>query len=164
MMSAMSKTIRHEMPYDAPVETVAAMLADPAFREEVCRSQGSTRIDVSVDVDGDTKDVRIDQWMPTAGVPSFAKRIVGDETNIVQTEAWSSPTLGDITVTIPGKPGDMTGTATLVEDGAGTVETVELTIKVKIPVVGGKLEGLIGDLLLKALKAEHKVGRGYLSR
>ena len=39
-----------------------------------------------------------------------------------------------------------------------------LTVKVNIPLVGGKLEGLIADLLLKALKAENKVGRDYLSR
>ena len=36
-----------------------------------------------------------------------------------------------------------------------TAETVDLTIKVSIPLVGGKIEGLIADLLLKALKAEN---------
>ena len=58
----------------------------------------------------------------------------------------------------------MTGTAVLeaTADG-GTVETVELVVKVRVPLVGGKLEGLIADLLLKALKAEHHVGRDYLS-
>jgi hypothetical protein len=163
----MAKTIRHEMHYDASIEQVAAMLGDPAFREEVCRSQGVTKVEVDITADGDPggpKQVRIDQWQPTQGVPGFAKKIVGDETNIVQEETWTSATHGDITVTIPGKPGDMKGTAVLVEDGAGTVETVELTVKVKIPVVGGKLEGLIADLLLKALKAENKAGRAYLSR
>ena len=160
----MSKTIKHELTYDAPVEAVTAMLADPAFREEVCRYQKFTRYDVTVDVDGETKKVVIDQWQPTQGMPSFAKKIVGDETNIVQEEHWTSPTYGDITVTIPGKPGTMTGTAVVAASGAGTVETVTLTVKVNIPLVGGKLEGLIADLLLKALKAENKVGRDYLSR
>ncbi|GAA5143210.1 DUF2505 domain-containing protein [Nocardioides marinquilinus] len=161
----MAKTIRHEMHYDASIDQVAAMLADPAFREEVCRSQGVTKVEVDVTPGADgAKQVRIDQWQPTQGVPGFAKKIVGDETNIVQEESWTSATHGDITVTIPGKPGDMKGTAVLVEDGAGVVETVELTVKVKIPVVGGKLEGLIADLLLKALKAENRVGRDYLSR
>ena len=98
-------------------------------------------------------------------MPSFAKKIVGDETNIVQEEPGRARPHGDITVTIPGKPGDMTGTAALEPtDAGGTLETVELTVKVKIPLVAGKLEGLIGDLLLKALKAEYKVGRDYLSR
>ncbi|WP_139984301.1 DUF2505 domain-containing protein [Nocardioides litoris] len=159
----MAKTIRYEMAYDAPVERVAAMLADPKFREDVCAYQGVTKVEVTIDVDGETKEVTVDQVQPTAGVPSFAKKIVGDETNIVQRESWSSPTHGDVTVTIPGKPGEMTGTAVLTPTDAGTLEVVELTVKVKIPIVSGKLESLIGDLLLKALKAEYKVGRDYLS-
>jgi uncharacterized protein YndB with AHSA1/START domain len=160
----MAKTVKYEMAYDAPVEKVAAMLADPAFREDVCRFQGVTKVEVTIDVDGDTKTVKVDQVQPTAGVPSFAKKIVGDETNIVQEETWTSLTHGDVIVTIPGKPGDMRGTAVLEPtDTGGTLETVTLEVKVKIPVVGGKLEGLVGDLLLKALKAEYKVGRDYLS-
>jgi hypothetical protein len=58
----------------------------------------------------------------------------------------------------------MVGTALLTEDPDGTTETVNLTVKVNIPLVSGKIEGLIADLLLKALKAENKVGRDYLSR
>lgn len=160
----MSKQIRHELTYDAPMEQVAAMLGDQAFREEVCRYQGCTKVKASVEGSGATKQVVLDYWQPTQGVPGFAKKIVGDETNVVQSESWTSPTHGDITVTIPGKPGDMKGTADLAERDGGTVETVVLTVKVNIPLVGGKLEGLIGDLLLKALKAENKVGRDYLAR
>ena len=160
----MTKTITHELTYDAPVDAVTAMLADPAFREEVCRYQRCARYEVSIDVEGETKKVRIDQWQPTRGMPSFAAKVVGEETNIVQTETWTSPTHGELTMSIPGKPGTMTGTASIAESGVGTVETVSLTVKVNIPLVGGKLEGLIADLLLKALKAENKVGRDYLSR
>lgn len=161
----MSKTISFEMAYDAPVETVAAMLTDPTFREEVCTFQGGTKVEVTITGDINAKTVKVDQMQPTKGVPSFAKKIVGDETNILQEETWTSATHGDITVTIPGKPGDMSGTAVLVPtDAGGTLETVTLTVKVKIPLIAGKLESLIGDLLLKALKAEYKVGRDYLSR
>ena len=35
----MATTLTHEMTYDAPLADVAAMLADPAFREEVCADQ-----------------------------------------------------------------------------------------------------------------------------
>ncbi|CAN5330358.1 DUF2505 domain-containing protein [soil metagenome] len=160
----MATTITHELTYDAPVEAVTAMLGDPAFREEVCAYQRFTKYDVTIDVEGDTKKVRIDQWQPTHGMPSFAKKIVGEETNIVQAETWTSPTHGDITVSSPGKPGSMAGTASIATSGVGTVETVSLTVKVSIPLVGGKLEKLIADLLLKALQAENKVGRTYLSR
>jgi hypothetical protein len=34
---------------------------------------------------------------------------------------------------------------------------------VSIPLVGGKLEGLIGDLLAAALRTEERVGRRWLA-
>ena len=43
------------------------------------------------------------------------------------------------------------------------METVAGDIKVKIPMIGGKLEGLIGDLLTAALKTEERVGRAWLA-
>lgn len=159
----MSKRLVHEMTYDAPAERVLAMLADPAFREEVCAYQRVLRKAVTVETTAVGMDVVIDQFQSVKGLPSFATKLVGDEVNIIQRESWDGPR-GDIEVTIPGKPGDMRGTAVLVESGGTTTETVDLTIKVGIPLVGGKIEGLISDLLLKALTAEHKVGRAYLDR
>ena len=160
----MSKRIRHDLTYDAPVAEVAAMLRDEAFREEVCDYQRVISKKVTVTPRGDGMDVVIDMVQPARGIPSFAQKFVGDSINIVQAESWSSPTQGDITVTIPGKPGEMKGTAVLEESGSGTVESVDLTVKVNIPLVGGKLEGLIAGLLEKALVAENTVGREWLSR
>lgn len=159
----MSKRLVHEMTYDAPADRVLEMLADPAFREEVCDYQRVLRRTVTVETTASGMDVVIDQFQSVKGLPSFATKLVGDEVNIVQRESWTG-TRGDIEVTIPGKPGDMKGTAVVVESGGVTTETVDLTIKVGIPLVGGKIEGLISDLLLKALKAENKVGRTYLAR
>ena len=161
----MSTRIVHELIYDAPVEAVAAMLADKAFREEVCVAQRATKYDVSVEGEpGDPMKVHIDLWQPTDKVPSFAKKFVGAETNIVQTETWTSATHGDIHVTIPGKPGQIVGTAVLEERDGGTVETVTLDITVKIPLVAGKIEELLGKLFGSALRAENRTGVAYLAR
>ena len=159
----MSKRLVHELTYDAPADRVLAMLADPTFREEVCDYQRVLRRTVTVATTAVGMDVVIDQFQSVKGLPSFATKLVGDEVNIVQRESWDG-TRGEIEVTIPGKPGDMRGTAVVEESGGVTTETVDLTIKVGIPLVGGKIEGLISDLLLKALKAENKVGRTYLAR
>ena len=160
----MSRRLQHELSYDAPPDAVAAMLADRTFREEVCDFMGVLRHDVTIVDVGAGMHVTIDQWQPTSGVPSFAQKFVGAETNIVQREIWTTEELGDIHVTIPGKPGEMSGTARLTERQGGTVEVVDMTIKVGIPLLGGKLEDFISGMLLKALKAENKVGRDYLSR
>lgn len=160
----MSKKIRLELTYDAPVAAVAAMLADPAFREKVCDFQGVLRHSVSVEGAGAGMRVTIDQVQPARGIPSFATKFVGDEINIVQKESWSSAERATVEVTIPGKPGEMTGSVSLNESGGTTTEVVEFTITVRIPLVGSKIEGLIGDLLSKALRAENKVGRDYLAQ
>jgi hypothetical protein len=56
----------------------------------------------------------------------------------------------------------MKGTITLSPDGAGTHESVDAEIKVHIPLIGGKLEKLIADLLEAALKSEQRVGVAWL--
>lgn len=165
MMSAMTTQLVQTLTYDAPLERVAAMLADPSFREEVCRSQGATSYDVSVSGGaGDALQVRVEMDQPTDKVPSFARKIVGETTTIVQTESWPTPEHGDIQVTIPGKPGEMVGTARLVETGGVTTETVTLDVTVRIPLVGGKVEDLIAKLLGSALRAEERTGKAYLAR
>lgn len=160
----MTKRIRHDLTYDAPLADVAAMLRDPAFREEVCDRIGVLRSDVAVEDAGGGTRVRIDQVRSVDGLPSFASKFVGDEIHIVQTETWTTDDHADVEVVIPGKPGHMVGSARLAESGGTTTESVDLEIKVGIPLVGGKIEGLIGDLLVKALKAENEAGRDYLSR
>lgn len=164
----MAKTITHDLTYDAPPAAVYAMLTDPSFREEVCRRSGVLRQEVSVQpAGGDLSSgatVRIDQWQPAAGLPSFATKLVGDEIEIVQEETWTSPTEATVVVTIPGRPGDMSGQVQLVDEGGRTVEKIDMTIRVNIPLVGGKIESLVGDMLLKSLRVENTVGREYLSR
>ncbi len=159
----MATRLVHEMTYDAPLADVAAMLTDPAFREEVCATIGATSYAVTVE-GADRREVRIEMEQPTDRVPSFARKFVGATTTIVQSESWGTPERADVTVTIPGKPGEMRGTATLTESGGTTTETVDLEIKVKIPLVAGKIEELLAKLLTSALKAEQRTGRAWLAR
>ncbi len=160
----MSKRVVPDRTFDAPGAGVFAMMRDPAFREEVCARTGVLRQEVTIDGTDSTMEATIDQVQTAQGLPGFAKKFVGDTINVVQRESWASPAAGDITVTIPGKPGEMSGTATLTESDGTTTEHVDMSIKVNIPLVGGKIESLIGDRLLQALKAENEVGRSYLSR
>jgi hypothetical protein len=163
MMRGMKK-LTQELRYDgATIDQVHEMLADPAFREQVCDFQRVIRRDVEIKTSGDTMTVMIDQFQAADGVPSFARKFVGEEIHIRQEEDWTSREKGNLHITIPGKPGEMTGTALLTEDPDGTTETVNMTIKVNIPLVGGKIEGLIAELLTKALKAEQHVGRTWLA-
>ena len=162
MMAAMRLT--HTMSYDAPLAAVGAMLDDPTYRDDVVAAQGGSQGKVTFEQDGDTVVVEVSQLQPAEGIPGFAKKFVGDEIHLVQREEWTAADHADLHVTIPGKPGQMVGSIELSEDGGTTTETVDVVITVNIPLVGGKIEKLIGDLLRKALRAEEKVAHDYLSR
>lgn len=164
----MATKLSHDLTYDASLTEVGEMLMDPAFREEVCDAQGAIRRTVTVGPKAAGTEVVVDQVQPAQGIPGFARKFVGDEINLVQTEQWSDIDSviqgGTVDVVIPGKPGQMRGNIRLRESGGTTTETVEMEIKVSIPLVGGRIESLIADLLRKALKAENVVGRDYLGR
>lgn len=152
----------HTIEYDAAPDEVYAMLADADFREKVCLAMHAVENEVSIETDGDGMSVVVDQTQPAHGIPSFAKKFVGDHIRIVQAEAWTSPERAVLEVEIPGKPGHLKGEITL-KHGSGTVETVSGEIKVHVPMLGGKLEKLIGDLLGAALDTEQKIGRAWLA-
>jgi uncharacterized protein DUF2505 len=160
----MSTRLSYDLTYEAPLAAVSEMLMDPAFREEVCDAQGVLRHTVTVSEEGGATSVVVDQVQSAQGIPGFAKKFVGDEINLIQSEQWPDGESGTVEVVIPGKPGQMRGTIRLHESGGTTTETVQMEIKVSIPLVGGKIESLIADLLRKALKAENAVGRDYLAR
>jgi hypothetical protein len=63
----------HDLAYDAAPEAVAAMLADPAFREAVCAALHVLRHEVSVQGAGAGMQVVLDQTQPAKGIPSFAR-------------------------------------------------------------------------------------------
>ncbi|HEX6877729.1 MAG TPA: DUF2505 domain-containing protein [Nocardioidaceae bacterium] len=153
----------HTLRYDAPPEAVFAMLGEAVFREQVCEAQHTTEATAEVDGMDDTMTVTVDQRRPADGIPSFARKFVGDTIHIRQHEEWHSATDASLEVSVPGKPGHLKGSITLRPDGDGTIETVSGEIKVHIPLVGGKLEGLIAELLDHALRAEQRIGRIWLA-
>ena len=156
----MSTRLNKVLTYDATAEAVTAMLDDQEFREAVLERQRVMR--GSATVDGDV--VTIEQVRSADDIPSFAKKFVGDEILIVQTENWTSPTSADVRLAIPGKPGEAVGTLELVESGGTTTESIDLDVTVKIPLVGGKIEQLIAGIISAALDVEQKVGREWLAR
>ncbi len=160
----MAKTIRHELVYEGvSADRITQLVTDPAFREAVADYQRTVRNAVSVeDIGGGTRQVVVELVHGTERVPSFARKFVGNEIAIVQQENWNDGA-AEILVEIPGKPGDVKGKARIDQRGDDTVETIELTVKVSIPLVGSKIEELIGGFLVKAFNAEHKVGVKWLA-
>ena len=157
----MSTPVTFDMTYDAPLATVTAMLADQSFRERVCDAQRAASRSVSISGIPGTVDIAYTQ--ATAGIPSFAKKFVGSTVSVSQHETWSTPTAATIDIDAGVPIADIKGSVVLAERGAQTVETVTLQVSVKVPLVGGKLENLVADMMRKALTKEYEVGKTYLA-
>jgi uncharacterized protein YndB with AHSA1/START domain len=153
---------RHELSYDASPAEVFEMLADPGFRKRVGEALDVASADITLERDGDGFALTNDQVQQTGGLPSFAKKFAGETTRVIQTEEWSSPTGGTLRIEAPGKPTSMAGTIELVPDGSGTVEVVELEIRAKVPLVGGRLERLMADQVRSGMDTERGVGEAWL--
>ncbi len=154
---------RHELSYDAPPADVFAMLSDPAFREKVAAAQDVVSSDITLTPNGEGFDLVSKQVQNTAGLPAIAKKIAGDTTQAVITEHWADARGGSLEITAPGKPTSAKGTITLLEAATGTSEVVELDVKVKVPLIGGKLESVMADQIKAGIETEQTVGTAWLA-
>ncbi|MFS3128153.1 DUF2505 domain-containing protein [Nocardioides sp. Bht2] len=148
--------------FAAPVDEVYAMLVSPEFRERVAAEAGATSWDVQVTETPDGVRSLVQSTAPTTGLPGFARSVVGSQLSIRQEETYRGQA-GTLNVTLPGKPGSLTGQITLAADGAETVQTVNAEVKVSIPLVGGKIEKLIGQVMGNLLKLQGRVGAAWLA-
>jgi len=153
---------RHELTYDASPADVFEMLADPKFREAACAAQDVISADVQVVRDGNRFSLTIDQEQRTDDLPAFARTFAGPSTQAILHEEWTDPLGGTLRIEAPGKPSEVKGTVTLEPDGDGTREVVELDLRIKVPLIGGKLEKLLAQKIADGLEAEHAVGVAWL--
>lgn len=154
--------IRHQLTYAASPVEVYEMRADPAFRARVCEAMDTLSHDVTVDESDGELRVAIDMVQHTAGVPGFAKKVIGDETRVIQTERWAELHSGHIEVEIPGKPGHIRGTLSLAEAGEGSVYVFDGEARIGIPLIGGKIEGFVEKLFIAGMDTEQRVAAAWL--
>jgi hypothetical protein len=158
------KRVSHTLTYPGTtVDDVFAMLGDPAYRTAVSEYQHVTDFECKVTAHGAGMDVRVEQAHGTDRMPSFAQRFVGSEIRFVQEETWSSPASATTLVTIPGKPGDIDGSQTLAQSGDDVIQSIDIAVKVSMPLVGGKLEDMIADFVGRVFDAQNKVGVKWLA-
>jgi hypothetical protein len=154
--------LRAEHTYDASPDEVFEMLADPAFRARVSDAQNVHSHDITIERDGDGFTFVNDQVQRTDGLPAIARKIAGDSTRAIQREEWTDRAHATVEIEAPGAPTQMSGTITLSPRGAGTLQVTEFTIKVKVPLVGGKLEGLLAETVRSGMAVENEVGDAWL--
>ena len=102
-----------------------------------------------------------------AGVPGFLQRFLPPDNRALQSDEWGPERPdrsrhGTWTADLPGAPASVSGTMRLVPTAAGCTYVVEGTVSVSLPLVGGKAETFLRDMLGRLLDKEADVLRAMV--
>ncbi|MEZ5186962.1 MAG: DUF2505 domain-containing protein [Candidatus Nanopelagicales bacterium] len=116
--------------------------------------------------DDSARSLKVDRRVP-ADLPEFAKKILGDKNRVIQTEKWTATGGGyvcDLDIDFPGKPLHVKGTLEIKPTGADTSDwVVDMDVKASVPLVGGKLEGVVQKETIASLDKEYAFNQEWLA-
>ncbi len=152
--------------YNADVDTVFEHLTDPAFLKARAEAIGTRNVNVTVQKDKDTAEIRLEREIRT-DAPSALKKFVPEWSASVQTETWKvkpgGPYLGKASVDIEGVPVNARSRMKLAADkDSGSVMMIETEFKSSVPIVGGKLASFAASTAEETLKAEYQFNKKHI--
>ena len=164
MMSGME--LKMSASYDATPEEVFAIVSDATFREQACEKTKALSYDVKVTESAGDTVVRVEREMPAENIPDVARKFVGSTLTVVQTETWHAANAdgsrnADVKGEISNTPVTLKGTAKIASDGGQTVQSIDLDVKVNVPLIGRKMEPFVVDAIRSGLQKEHDLGRDW---
>ncbi|GAC1439734.1 MAG: DUF2505 domain-containing protein [Mycobacteriales bacterium] len=127
---------------------------------------GSRLVSRSEQPDGGV-DVSVSRELPSS-VPGFLHRFLPSDGRAVQNESWGPPDASGVcrgtwSVSIPGAPVTLGGTSSLEPAGDGSVQVILGTVKVGVPIIGGKAEQFIADMTTALMGKEAELMVASLS-
>ena len=155
----MSKRVRNEYEGPADVGTVFAVLTSESFAQcKAARFRDDTRIVRREEAPDGAVTVVVSRELP-AGVPGFLQRFLPEDGRVVETHAWGPDEGGSRRGTwkadIAGAPARLGGTMSLTPTATGgTKHVIEGEVDVKVPLVGGRAESFIAEMVQKLAAKE----------
>lgn len=146
--------------FEAAPADVHAMVTDESFLAHAAAEFGSQ--DARVAATSSRTAVAA-----SVATPSEIRAFVGPLLQIVQETTWGEPDAegrrqGTITITVPGTPVLLHGTALLAPVQGGSEITYEGDLVVKVPLLGPRIEAQAAPTIREAFQTQGRVGRAWL--
>ena len=159
--------------YEGSVEQVHRAFSDETYWLERLADSGADRAtldSIKLGEDGGAGSVRVKttQVLRADRLPAMVTQFHPGDLAIVREETWTPLNDGRATAAvagaIPGAPVTLSGTAVLGpgEKGGSRLE-FNVTVEVRIPLVGGKVENFIGSQLVDLLIAEQRFTTAWIN-
>ncbi len=138
--------LNYSLQFNKDKDSVLSLFCDPKFFEKHQALMGSTGFELLDSQDDGTRSTIKFRYKVASEVPAFAKKILGETSDVVHEETWDRSTgRGQISIDVATLPGTMDCEARLEDDGDSCRKVFEWEIKVKIPLIGGKIEKVVAD-------------------
>jgi hypothetical protein len=155
--------------YTAPVEQVHRAFSDEEYwRARLAGSGADTAtLDAMVRHPDGSVEVTTTQGLRADRLPAVATQFHPGDLCVVRQEKWApvsgGEADGEVTGHIPGAPASLVGKALLRPNGSGSRLEFAATVEVNIPLLGGKVETLIGGALAELFIAEQRFTTAWIA-
>ena len=157
----MAKRFASAIEFEVAPDVVFAAQCDPHY--VIWKHEHMAAFDVSANVEEDGSHVIISssRKLP-AEIPAAARRFVGDAITINEVHTWDHPDVdgarhGTVAASFGSAPMEVYGTLELRPGGPGSELEVVVHAKAHVPLVGGKLENVVGEQFMRALRKEQQI-------
>lgn len=155
--------------YGCSVAQVLGAFADKTYWLERLEKSGCDVVALDSLTIGDDGRLEIatTQTVRFNRLPGFVTQLHSGDLTLVRTESWSAirdgRSVGTITGKVPGSPVRLSSDAVLSTAGDGARVDAHATVEVRIPLLGGKVEGFIGGQLAEMVRLEQKFTSAWIN-
>lgn len=154
--------------FDHPIEACWAMFSDPDSHVAKFEAMGHRDLEVVESERTDTSLRMVIERMVDVDVPGFAKKVIKPTNRLRSTDIWNDHGDGTYGGTFDlethGVPIQTRGRTLLEADGDdATRYEVTIDLKVKVPLIGGKLADFSKGIIEQQLAEEFRLGDEWLA-
>jgi hypothetical protein len=164
----MPRPIEHRTSSSYSAARVYAVLTDEEFLRARLKQLGGKRSELTAfsPANGGIR-YSLRQIIDAEHIPSVARALIRGDLVIERTESWTGGDGeygGTVEASVPGAPGSVDAVTSLLDTAGGSELVLAGTVKIDMPLVGGKLEDLIVKQLTALLRAEAQFTQDWLDR
>jgi hypothetical protein len=167
----MPRPIRYQSRYPLPAAKLYAVLVDRDYlRAKLDEVGGENSELVELNADPDDARISLRQGVSQDVIPGLIKRVLRGDLVIERTETWRrvgpGHYEGTVSVRVKDAPGTIGGALSLVDIDGGSASEYRLdgSARVDVPLLGGRVEGLVADQVVKLMEREAQFTADWLAR
>ncbi|HVW43485.1 MAG TPA: DUF2505 domain-containing protein [Amycolatopsis sp.] len=162
----MASRIEHRAEFPHGVSDMyAAMTSEDALHARLADMGGDNSALLEYAPSADGVSFRLRQGVGADRIPSAVRTLHRGDLAVDRRETWriaGETRTGQAGATVSGVPGEINARTELSADGAKTLLRITGEVKIRIPLIGGKLEEFVADQITKLLSREAEFAAQWL--